>query len=121
MSWLIFLIAAPAATDRLPNYIDSQTSASVQSYGACLESASLELEPSRADFDDIFEAAKTACAGDWVDSHFSLIEDLEKLPDSSTGKSSQQIAVEFLDSIAERAKSESRLKVLRQRAGLKEE
>ncbi len=90
----------------------------IRKYDSCIEARMLELEPSNAATDDIFEAAKTECAGVWVDSAIALQSDFEQTAPAPSGKSSQQLAIETLTDTEKSAKDRARVKILRKRAGL---
>ncbi|MEP7221638.1 MAG: hypothetical protein ABI673_03110 [Novosphingobium sp.] len=90
----------------------------ILTYAACVETKMVELEPSKADIDDIFEAANMQCAAVRVDSIFIIQNDFEKSPPSISGKSALQMTIEILDGVALMSKNRSRVAILRKRAGL---
>jgi|JI6StandDraft_1071083.scaffolds.fasta_scaffold276673_2 hypothetical protein len=90
----------------------------IRNYDSCIEARMLELEPSKAAIDDIFEAAKTECAGVWVDSAIVLQSDFEQTAPAPSGKSAQELAIETLADSEKSAKDRARVKILRKRAGL---
>jgi hypothetical protein len=90
----------------------------IRSYATCIEAKMIELEPSQAGIDDIFEAAKMQCAGTWGDSILVLWDDFDKTAPAPSGKSSQQMSIEILDGVALMSKDRSRVMILRKRAGL---
>ena len=114
---IIIAIVLAGGTTALPKLSVEYMSA-IRTYAACIETRMVELEPSKADVDDIFEAADTQCAGVRVDSMFVIEDDLDKSAPFPSGKSSQQIGIEILDGAAQMSKSRSRVMILRKRAGL---
>jgi hypothetical protein len=90
----------------------------IRSYAACIETKMVELEPSKADTDDIFEAAEMQCAGTWGDSFEVMVDYFNKRAPAPSGKSSEQMSIEILDRTALMSKNRSRVVILRKRAGL---
>jgi hypothetical protein len=90
----------------------------IRSYATCIETKMIELEPSKAGIDDIFEASKMQCAGTWNDSFEVIVGDFDKLGPSPSGRTSQDMSIEILDGVAQMSKNRTRVVILRKRAGL---
>jgi len=86
-------------------------------YTGCLRRESLALEVSDSDFNDIFLAAKTACASEWMDLYEAGIEEYEGREDFAGNVSSE--SYDFTQRVAEGAKDEIRLDFFRTRAARK--
>ena len=113
-----FTVAVLLAAQAAGPQIDAKVHKAWQGYAACVQDKMVELEPSKADIDDIFEAAKTECAGSWLDAYQALLEGFEKRAPAPSGKSPQEMSVEMLDSAASGSKDRARVAILRKRAGL---
>ena len=109
----VLLFAAVATPSFAP-----KTTALIDSYRNCLLNEGLELEPSGAEFDDVFKASETACISVWADTHQAVWSELEKQPPVS-GREPADVAYEFLENMKLSWKNDVRLAVLRQRAGRK--
>lgn len=92
----------------------------IEEHRACLLAKSAQLEPSDADFDDIFAAAQTACAGSWLVLFEQAKTMVETGPRVRSGEDPSVIAKETADSIENDFKAESRLIVLRMRSARKQ-
>jgi hypothetical protein len=105
------LWAANAATS-----LTQETLKLVSSYQSCLSAESLALEKSGADFDDIFEAADTACSPEWAAALKAAEKDMELKPAPGVTELPIDRASGLLDRMKSSWKPPIRLAVLRQRA-----
>ena len=87
-----------------------------RAFAECLRVESIALERSDAEFDEIFTAARTACADQAVAAYLASLADLEKRPPSPTGKAPDVLAWELTDNTRDNAKRDIRLEFLRVRA-----
>ena len=117
MKTIILLSTSLLAAQDLPS-VSPELLAAVRNYAACIESKMIELDPSNADIDDIFEAAKTECAGVWVESFFVMRSDFENRPPAQSGQLPDSMSTEWLDDIASQSRDRARVAILRRRAGL---
>jgi hypothetical protein len=111
------ILAVSVQAETLPKVSPAYVNA-VRSYAHCIEAKMVELEPSKAGIDDIFEAAETQCAGAWGDSVLILQDEFEKTAPAPSGKTPGQLSIEILDGVASSAKDRARVTILRKRAGL---
>ena len=98
--------------------VSPELTSAIRAYAACIETKMLELEPSKAPIDEIFQAAKTQCSGVWVESYTAIKNDFERLGPAPSGRTSQSMSIEMLEDTATGSKDRARVAILRKRAGL---
>ena len=114
-----FTIAILFAAQAVPlPIVSAEYQTAIRNYASCIEAKMIELEPSNADIQDIFEAADMQCSGVRVDSMLVLVDDFKKRAPAPSGKTPQQMSIEILDDVALMSKKRSRVVILRKRAGL---
>jgi hypothetical protein len=110
------MVVLPFVTANAASSLSPETLKLVSSYQSCLSTESLVLEKSNADFNDIFEAADTACSPEWAAALKAAEHDMELKPVPGVAELPIDRATNLLDRMKSNWKPPIRLAVLRQRA-----
>ncbi|WP_205479653.1 hypothetical protein [Sphingomonas arenae] len=107
------LFAAMLIASQEPSFVsDPKTASALRAYSQCLRMRAIELEPSGASPDDLFKAAKTACADEFVSASYALQERYVERGRAEAARMSER----FIAAIEDPALEDVRLKVLERRA-----